>query len=136
MNSIMTWQKYDRELIVISIKEPNSNDILNMIKIMVNEDPAKLFSVTRSSDEITIIIDRTLDCFNDNCLYKEVYTGYVLLDTGSFMEESGLLKKISTHFAQFEIPILYITTVNNNYLLVPKKYEDKTDQLLKWGMYL
>jgi len=134
-NSLMTWQKYASEIMVFRFKEAMPNDILNIIKIMVNEDQDKLFSITRSRDEITIIMDKTLDCFTDTYLYKEVDIGYVLLDIGSFMEESGLLKKISTHFAQYEIPILYITTVNNNYLLVPKKYEEKTDQLLKYSLY-
>lgn len=132
MNGVISWQKYENEIIVVSIKEVRPNDTLNIIKIMVNEDQDKLFSITRSHDEITIIVDKTLDCFMDSYLYKETYVGYVLLDTGSFMEESGLLKRISTHFAQFEIPILYITTVNNNYLLVPKKYEGITNQLLKY----
>lgn len=136
MNGVITWQKYENEIIVISIKEANPSDTLNIIKIIVNDDQNKLFSITRSHDEITIIMDKELDCFTDNYIYKEIYVGYVLLDTGSFMEESGLLKKISTHFSQFEIPILYITTVNNNYLLIPKKYEEKTDQLLKYGIRL
>ncbi|ARF12233.1 ACT domain protein [Klosneuvirus KNV1] len=136
MNGVMTWQKYDNEIIVISIKEADPKDILNIIKIILDDDQNKLFSITRSHDEITIIIDKSLDCFIDSYFYKETYVGYVLLDTGSFMEESGLLKKISTHFAQFEIPILYITTVNNNYLLVPKKYEEKTDQLIRYGIRL
>lgn len=136
MNGIMSWQKYENEIIVISIKEANSADILNIIKIILHTDQNKLFSITRSYDEITIIMDKSLDCFTDNYIYKESYIGYVLLDTGSFMEESGLLKKISTHFAQFEIPILYITTVNNNYLLIPKKYEEKTDQLIRYGIRL
>lgn len=136
MNQGMTWQKYTNEIIVVSINEVKPNDTLNMIKIMINEDKNKLFSITRSHDEITVIMDKTLDCFIDSYIYKEIYIGYVLLDTGSFMEESGLLKKISTHFAQFEIPILYITTVNNNYLLVPKKYEEITDKLLRYGIFL
>jgi len=136
MNGVMTWQKYESEIVVISIKDANPNDTLNIIKVMLNEDQNKLFSITRSHDEFTIIMDKSLDCFTDNYFYREIYIGYVLLDTGSFMEESGLLKKISTHFAQFEIPILYITTVNNNYLLVPKKYEEKTDQLIRYGIRL
>lgn len=134
--TVMSWQKYENELIVISIKESSPNDILNIIKIMLNKNKNKLFSITKSHDEITVIIDKELDCFFDDYIYKEIYIGYVLLDTGSFMEESGLLKKISTHFAQYEIPILYITTVNNNYLLVPKKYEQLTDQLLLYGIPL
>jgi hypothetical protein len=55
----------------------------------------------------------------------------MLLDTGSFLEESGLLKRVSTYFSEYEIPIMYITTFNNNYIFIPIEYDDKVSIILK-----
>jgi hypothetical protein len=135
-HSILSWRKYEKNLKVICINECNSDIILKIIKIVMDNNREIFFTMTRSADETTIIVDEDLDCFNEGYLYKEDYIGYILLNTNSFMEESGLLKKISAYFEQYQIPILYITTVNNNYLIIPKEYEEKMDAVSKYGIPL
>lgn len=132
----LIWQKYENPITVICIKETNPSHILELIKVIIeNNNNEKIFNITKSADEITIIVDEQLDSFVEGYIYKEIYIGYILLNTSSFMEESGLLRKISGYFADFGIPILYITTVNNNYLFIPKEYENKTDTILKFPFF-
>lgn len=132
-NGLLTWQKYGNPITVIGIKECCPEFTLKLVKMIVNNND-KIFTITKSADETTIIIDEELDDFYDWYIYKEKYVAYILLNTSDFVEESGLLKKISTHLADFKIPIMYVTTVNNNYLFIPKSYESKADEILKYGI--
>ena len=134
-NGVLTWQKYENPISVIGIKECCPSTTLKLVKILLdNSTNKKIFTIAKSTDETTIIVDESLDTFDEGYIYKEKYVGYALLNTNTFVEESGLLKKISTYFASFEIPILYVTTVNNNYLFIPKSYENKADTVLKYGI--
>ena len=104
MHTMLHWKKYDCPIYVICINESTAVSTIKLINILMNEDKEKFFSITKSEDETKIIIDEKLDNFNEEFFYKEKYVGYVLLDTNSFIEESGLLKKISTFFSQWEVP--------------------------------
>ncbi|QKF94490.1 ACt domain-containing protein [Fadolivirus algeromassiliense] len=134
----ITWQRHTNEVNVYGFNELNPSIILKLTKLLLNNSTNNtIFSITKSLDEITVIIDEEYDLFDDEYhIYKERYICYILLNTGSFVEESGLLKKISTFFAQYDIPILYITTVNNNYLFIPKCYEEKADALVRFSIRL
>ena len=69
--------------------------------------------------------------FDAHFIYKELYVAYTLINTGSLLEEPGLIKRISSIFSEESIPIMYTTTYNNNYLLVPKAFEARADRLVE-----
>ena len=131
---LLFWEKADEPVLIIAYVCPNMNSELRLqiITLMVNCEN-KFFSMIKSEDEITIIIEKSLDNFT-GYNFKEEYIAYTLLNTGSLMDEPGLVKKIATIFDFHEIPIMYSTTFNNNYLFIPKEYEDKVDDLVKNGL--
>lgn len=131
---ILYWDKYENPIKMILLREQSPELILSIIQIIIN-NKGLFFSITNTHDEITLLVDESLDCIKtfDN---KETYIAYILSDTGSLLEESGLIKKISTVFSNYNIPIMYTTTHNNNYLFIPKKYEGQTDKIINDGIII
>lgn len=128
------WEKTEEPVLIIAYvcQELEPEVRLKIVNIMINSEN-KFFSLIKSEDEITIIIDKSLDNF-DNYNFKEEYIAYTLLNTGSLMDEPGLVKRTATIFDHHKIPIMYTTTFNNNYLFIPKEYEEKVDELVKNGI--
>ena len=131
---ILYWDKYENPVKMILMREQSSELLISIIQLVINNN-GLFFSITNTHDELTLIVDESIDCIKtfDN---KETYIAYILSDTGPLMEESGLLQKISAVFSNYNIPIMYTTTHNNNYLFVPKKYEKQTDGIIKNGVII
>lgn len=53
-----------------------------------------------------------------------------ILNTHEYIDDTGLVKKLSTIFGEENIPILYITTFNNNFILFEASYYDRSVQIL------
>ncbi len=63
--------------------------------------------------------------------YTNKYHCAYILNTNEFMDDTGIVQKISTLFGQHKIPILYITTYNNNFVLFSSEYYNQSVELLK-----
>jgi len=129
---LLFWEKFINPVKILAFRE-NSNELKLQIIQLLTQNHNLFYSITKSHDEITIIIDNSIELFH-NYDYREEYIAYNLLNIGSLMEESGLIKKITTILNHYNIPIMYLTSFNNNYLFVPKNYEEITDQLVKNGL--
>ena len=131
---LLFWEKTEEPVVIIAYvcQEIDSDLRLKITNLMINSDN-KFFSLIKSDDEITIIIEKSLDNFTE-FNFKEEYIAYTLLNTGSLMDEPGLVKKTATIFDHHKIPIMYTTTYNNNYLFIPKEYEEKVDKLVSDGL--
>ena len=67
-----------------------------------------------------------------NCLSytKRYYCAYIT-NTYEQLDDTGLVQKLSNLFADAKIPILYITTYNNNFILFDEDFYDSSIELLK-----
>jgi len=92
---------------------------LQQFQKIINLQTSKLFiNITYSEDEITLIYETTE---GDNVLYS-------LIDTNSEMNEVGFIYKIIKDIKDLDIPILYITSCNNNYVIIPDVYQSLFDE--------
>ncbi|QKF94653.1 CASTOR ACT domain-containing protein [Fadolivirus algeromassiliense] len=129
------WDKYDNIVNVVSFKHDTAN-ISKFILCLMTFKQEKFLSITYSNDELTICYDATIDIPIDNLyedsnkLYKEEYLLYKSMNTGSLIEEAGLVERIASIFSDQQIPIMFITSFNNDYVFVPKEYQEKADKLL------
>ena len=125
----IVWDKYDSPIELVCINSMSAEDTLNFWNIFMNRRDL-LLSVTNSYDEITIFYDSKLGSgLFPNAKYCEIYIAYRAINTGSLMEVAGLVKHMSTLFSNQNIPIMYLTTYNNDYVLVPVEYEQQADKL-------
>lgn len=124
------WDKYESPIVVASYNGVTESLTLGLITLMMHQND-KFVAVMNSTDEMTVCYDETLaphfTCYKDK---QEIYIAYKLMNTGSLMEEAGLVKKTSTLFTDNGIPILYMTTWNNNYVLVPVEHSKMVDQMI------
>ena len=131
----LTWSKYENDINIDVIRENNPENSLALVRLLCLKDDL-FFSIAKSFDEMTICYDKTKE--EEIGLepdHRDVWVAYRLIETGSLMEESGLVNKISELFKQYEIPIMYMTTYNNNYVMVPKKYEEKVSSIVTLDEY-
>jgi hypothetical protein len=129
----LDWEKYTNNVIMIYYYTLTPEIKLSLLNALLNRDDTSFFSLTSSHNETTLLVDEELaNKFNllNNNGNIEKYVCYQLINTGSFLDESGLVNMISAKLKKNEIPILYLTTSNSNFLLVPEEHVDVTDNLL------
>lgn len=59
------------------------------------------------------------------------YNCACILNTYEYIDDTGLVKQLSTAFGEKNIPILYITTLNNNFILFDNKHYDASMEILQ-----
>lgn len=113
----------------------NFLDLMNLI-LLKN----KFCSFTKTDDEISLIVDEK--SFLNIDLHKginKLCTKYKIIqfyEEGSGIQHIGIVKKISSLFSKSNIPILYVNSYNNNYVLIELKDFDKSLILLKINKFI
>lgn len=124
------WGKYPSR-IVVGYYPPTCEEAISGLCRLVLCLKERFVSITKSVDEITVMYDELLrDIVPVKPQGEIIYIAYTLLNVGSFLEESGLITSVAKAFTEREIPIMYTTTCNNNYLLIPESFEEKANELL------
>jgi hypothetical protein len=91
------------------------------------------YSITQSDDEFSFFIDIEQAETIKNALKKlrigynhmpEVYQIIRLYEDSHKINEHGIVAQISDYFAKQNIPILYINSFNNNFVLYPSLKND------------
>ena len=127
------WDKLENRVILIVLREMNAEDMIGFWNLMMNKKDY-LVSMTTNSDEVTIFFDESLLPFVEGKFvdhrYRETYVVYTGINTGPFVEQAGLVKQLSSVFSDKGIPIMYITTYNNDYVMVPIEFEEQADNLI------
>ena len=132
----LDWEKYENNVVMVYYQYLIPEIKVSLVNALLNRENDTFFSMTSLHNETTILIDEKLaDKFNIKNNYKEIYSCYQLINTGSFLEESGLVNMISAKLKENDIPILYLTTSNSNFLLVPEEYVEVADKLLNIYKY-
>jgi hypothetical protein len=84
-------------------------------------------SFTINDDEISIICDTFIEDYIQNLDYIVLknYRCIKINDEYDNINYIGVVKKISTLLTEVNVPILYINSFNNNYIILEEKYLEK-----------
>ena len=88
---------------------------------------------TISYNSLFINKDEVCDTFYELC-GKENITSYRVIkisNVDEYLNDSGLVNLISSYFSKQCIPILYITTLTNNYILFDEFFKQKVVDILE-----
>jgi hypothetical protein len=117
-----------------------------LMKEVIFMNTFSFFSLTICEDEISIFLDQNIvnnfitknkkeiDC--DIKFYQEPiavdrdYRAIRVFDSMDGVSHIGIVSKISTLLSKSDIPILYVNSYNNNYVLVPDKHLEKAKKCL------
>lgn len=124
----------DYDLYLIKILNNNYKinfyELINLVLIK-----NKFCSFTKSEKEVSLIIDKEsyeLNKFKKGYIKLNIkYKALQFYEEGSGVQHIGIVNKISSIFTTHKIPILYINTFNNNYVIIEDKDLDKVIQILK-----
>ena len=110
-----------------------------LMKEVIFQDTYKFFSFTVCDDEISVFLDQNIvDRFinkNDhtyqypNAVDRD-YRAIRVYDSIDGVSHIGIVSKISTILATCNIPILYVNSYNNNYILVPDSELERAKKCL------
>jgi hypothetical protein len=116
--------------------------MFTLLKEVIFKDEHKFFALTVTDQEISVFLDQdAVDRFikptnnysADNLRPTAVDRDYRVIKVYDLMDgvtHIGIVSKISTLLAASNIPILYVNTYNNNYILVPDKYLEQAQRVL------
>jgi hypothetical protein len=93
----------------------HKKDILLIILQFLLPNKDIFFSLTINDDEISIICDSFIDGIKN-------YRCIKISDDYDNINYVGIVKKISTLLTEINIPILYINSFNNNFIIVETKF--------------
>jgi hypothetical protein len=135
-NRKIEWDSYG--IVNIMVFREETLEVLRLCTNIMTNKKDKFVSITSAHNEITICYDENIPVQFDrsddhpfNKMYDEKYMLYKSSNTGSLIEESGLVNKISALFSENEIPIMYITSFNSDFIFVPIGFKNKVDRLLE-----
>lgn len=131
-----TLEALNLEVKLIYINTLKFNDFFqNLLKIQLENK--KFLSITYSQDEISIIIDKNVyerifsEEKNENYnVDPKTYNVIQIYEDCSGINHIGIVQKISSIFSENEIPILYINTFNNNFIIIDTESVIKIKNLL------
>lgn len=119
----------DSKVSLISIDEKEFKNLFYDLSIALfhKDTKNKFFSYTVTNNEISLFIDQELlskDFLvkviypHVSLMYEDTYKVLQICEHGSGISHIGIVEKISSIFAKHNIPILYVNSVYNNYILV------------------
>jgi hypothetical protein len=118
--SLLYFPKYSYDEVMYSILKSvlfNPNNIF--------------FSLTCNEDEISLFIDSRYEPKNNYGTIDKGYRVIRIYDNYDGVENIGIVSKISGLLSEKQIPILYVNSYNNNYILIKEKYLEKTKEVLE-----
>lgn len=108
--------------------------VLGAILPLLWED--EFFSITQSNDEVSFVIHSKYDAKLQklNCVYKleQEYRVVKLYQVNHQIDELGIVAQFATTFKEYGIPILYINSFSNNFILIPSCELHKLDGLIEF----
>jgi hypothetical protein len=101
-------------------KTKNKREILGHIIPILYDDT--FFNITQSNEEFSLFVSSNIDLskvpelVSDNKEYNVIQINYSYHQ----IDDVGVVHEISKIFNSLNIPILYINSFNNNFILIPK----------------
>ena len=108
---------------------------LKILKLLFFSENNSFMSYTESTNEISIFINQNLiadiDFQSHGVPCEHNYRVFQIYENVHKINQSGIVQNISTLLASQDIPILYVNSYNNNFILVHKDNFEKAQQLFK-----
>ena len=78
------------------------------------------FNISHDGDELSLFIPSTFDVSNVKCLYSQdsEFSVIKVNQDSHQINDVGVVREISDFFNTLNIPIIYINSFNNNYILI------------------
>ena len=140
------------EVVILSVNKLKRTFLLHVIleltmmtpKVINNEQ--HFFSLTSTDDELSLITEKQLldeaiktnkiSTCDDYYSYSETYSVLQFHEGGSGITHTGIVQYLSNLFSTENIPIIYINTYNNNFILITSSNFDKCNRILKKYNYV
>ncbi len=110
----------DQPIKIYYFNPKNKKELLGHIIPILYED--SFFNITQSNDEISLFVSSNInlscvpELVSDNKEYNVIKINYSYHQ----IDDIGVVHEISKIFNSLKIPILYINSFNNNFILIPK----------------
>lgn len=127
----------DEPISLLTYSKNKYDEIMfNIMKSVLFYSEIKFFSLTCSEDEISLFIEtkykpKLEEIKDENYIVIRIY------DFSDGIDNIGIVSKLSTILSSNNVPILYINSFNNNYILIKKnKIEYVKETLIKEGFII
>lgn len=106
--------------------------IYHILKDVIFNDDINFFSLTFNTDEISLFVDeRFVPNIKDiNYTIDKNYRVIRVYDYNDGIQNVGIVSKLSSLLSSSDIPLLYVNSYNNNYILLKEDYLDKAKEIL------
>ncbi len=132
----------DTKIQLLSVKTHDKNIVLPYILNLMyttetNNNTNKFFCITQGETELSLFVpDTVAQSILQNlpgyaCGVSEKYTVLRVFQDTHMIEESGVVSEIAKFFAERNIPILYVNSFNNNYILVRERDQHVLDEFIE-----
>lgn len=137
------FEVVDTNVHLMCINTEHKNQVLPYVLSLMyttenNNTLGKFFCITQGGTELSLFVP---DCIAQNVLhtlsgylssFTEKYTVLRVFQDTHMIEESGVVTQISKFFAERNIPILYVNSFNNNYVLVRETDQHVLDEFIEY----
>lgn len=141
MNDGFEIVKMDYKVKIACIPEKLERNILLEIFKLFLDNRTRFISYTKSCEEVSIILDDysmdisdlgNIDTIN---IEPTIYKVLQIFECSSGIDHVGIVASLSKFFSGNHIPILYLNTYNNNYILYPESLEKTVDSVISGSKY-
>jgi hypothetical protein len=133
----------DTRVQLLSVKIDHKNIVLPYILNLMyttesNNNTNKFFCITQGETELSLFVPETVaqsimqNMPGYTCSITEKYTVLRVFQDTHMIEESGVVSEIAKFFAERNIPILYVNSFNNNYILVRESDQHVLDEFIEY----
>lgn len=105
-------------------------------KLIFFSEPPEFLNFHRNENdgEISMLISEDgLSLFGPVLCLEGIrkYKCACIINTYDYIDDTGMVRQLSAAFGEEHIPILYITTLNNNFILFDEAYSEKSMEILR-----
>lgn len=120
-------------LLTISPKDFHKNKDLLYKTILGNVIDTEFVSFTQTNDEVSLFISKSLLNSKEKEFYKVTkdqpkYFSLQFYNNKSGINYTGIVYKISEIFSDINIPIIYVNSYDNNYILIEMRFKEHAIQ--------
>jgi hypothetical protein len=105
--------------------------LVYLLKDVILDEEGIFYSLTVNEDEISLFIDQEKIKIKEGMIIDPNYKIIRIYDNSDGLGNVGIVSKLSSLMSKNNIPILYVNSYNNNYILIKENYFIKALKCLK-----
>ena len=108
---------------------------------LLRKEKNHFYSITSTNNELSIITDKSvfdkvikdgnMELYYDYISMTKIYKIMQFYEGVSGISHTGIVEKISKMFNKVNVPIIYINTYNNNFILIDKNDLEKCKHIIE-----